>query len=800
MSVRTGTGSLHRPSSQHSPLYWWVRGETADHQNKASRNLADMTSNSNTTPQCHVSILQEDQPLPLNIPKRKNPVPSSKQDEKKQNCVVIVPTSNLDSDVELDDDDTDDADEPNEATLESRLPASATMEWSQNRLDKNKEEGDIEENYDNPFRKKMKIGTSVLPSGSPDKGGKDKNEKCHNLPRKIPTQRSWKKEDIYLEPLPVPQLNSNISRVTSVQSPFVYFKNLFNMELIKLIVFQTNLYAKQKDSNTTFSTDKDELLVFLGILIYMSICSLPTIEDYWAAETRVAQVADKMSSNRFKLLRCHLHFNNNKYAQESNDGFYKIRPIFNSITMQFLRVSPTSKQCIGDITVPYNDTRPGNLREYTQYNPETMKLKLFCRSSEDGFIHDIVMYQGENTFSCHHTKLSAKESEMMINSKAAIALVKTLKNPANNVIYSNDYFTSIELVEYLRHEYRCRYTGTAKTQKIGNPPLRSNTEMEKTSVPRGSYDFTSSEGILALKWKDDKTVTIISSDAGVLPVSSVLRYDKSVKAKVEVPCPHVIKNCDGRLDVVKRNDILAHVHKTPMRAKRWYLKLFGYALDLCISNAWLRYRRDCQFLEKNSISLKDFRLSISHFARNMGDSLHNSSTTREDINKSPVNIIKRGQRAILPSLELRLNSSKHHMPVFDMTRQTCKHCSKKDDIHRSRWMCDICQVALCLSETRNCFIPFHSEATEYESETTVSCSTEHSVEQEDFDEVVVKEEDLFDTIYMVKQEVYDNDFDEDFDDIEVKEEDIHDGIHSVKQEVYEHYDIDDEVKSFPFLI
>ena len=40
------------------------------------------------------------------------------------------------------------------------------------------------------------------------------------------------------------------------------------------------------------------------------------------------------------------------------------------------------------------------------------------------------------------------------------------------------------------------------------------------------------------------------------------------------------------------------VHKSPMRARRWYMKLFGYSLDLWVRNALLLYKR-------NSISLNE---------------------------------------------------------------------------------------------------------------------------------------------------------------------------------------------------
>ena len=50
--------------------------------------------------------------------------------------------------------------------------------------------------------------------------------------------------------------------------------------------------------------------------------------------------------------------------------------------------------------------------------------------------------------------------------------------------------------------------------------------MKKQSTKRGDTDFQSLDGILALKWIDNKVVTISSSGAGAEPMSAVSRYDK----------------------------------------------------------------------------------------------------------------------------------------------------------------------------------------------------------------------------------------------------------------------------------
>ena len=234
-------------------------------------------------------------------------------------------------------------------------------------------------------------------------------------------------------------------------------------------------------------------------------------------------------------------------------------------------------------------------------------------------------------------------------------------------------------------------------------------------------DYRSCNGVLALKWKDNKVVNILSTDAGVEPVSSVKRYDKAAHGRVfDVPCPDVIRQYNGKMGGIDKNDMLTHLYKTPLRSRRWPLKIFGYCIDVCIANAWLCYKRDVTKLNEKPMSLKMFRLHISRFCR-----LHKKlrvysshsmrspgvpppSTSATQSTVGSLVLPTRGQRSPEVPEAVRTDNAVFHIPVFTPMRQTCKHCSTKDSIHRSKWMCNVCKVALCLSDARNCFAPYHN--------------------------------------------------------------------------------------------
>lgn len=157
--------------------------------------------------------------------------------------------------------------------------------------------------------------------------------------------------------------------------------------------------------------------------------------------------------------------------------------------------------------------------------------------------------------------------------KTVVTLVKTLKDPKNSAVYADNFFTSLALAEYLLSKFGCRYVGNARENRIGYPPLTKAKDMEKKSVPRGTLDCCSSDGILAARWKDNKVVTVLSTDVGIAPMNVVQRYDKNTKTHKQVQCLDVIKKFNWRMGGIDKSDMLTHLYKTLMRTKRYYMKL-----------------------------------------------------------------------------------------------------------------------------------------------------------------------------------------------------------------------------------
>lgn len=72
-------------------------------------------------------------------------------------------------------------------------------------------------------------------------------------------------------------------------------------KMLSHVVDETNKYAVQKESKDWIETTKDEIKALFGMLIFMGIHQLPSIDHYWSSDP-ILRVAVVMPVKRFKKL------------------------------------------------------------------------------------------------------------------------------------------------------------------------------------------------------------------------------------------------------------------------------------------------------------------------------------------------------------------------------------------------------------------------------------------------------------------------------------------------------------------
>ena len=203
-----------------------------------------------------------------------------------------------------------------------------------------------------------------------------------------------------------------------------------------------------------------------------------------------------------------------------------------------------------------------------------------------------------------------------------------------------------------------------------------------------------------VRWVDSKVVTLASSFMGIEPIGSLKRYDKKEKCKVDVSTPAIVKHYNRHMGGVDLADMRISLYRTPLRTKRYYLRIFAYMIDLCVCNSWLLARRDAKLLGQTyKMPLKKFRLQIASsllLAKRVPKRKRSSAEVVPVCEKIRRISVKR------PQDDVRYDATAHWPIHCDKGR--CKNCKSGF----SRMKCSKCRVILCFTNERNCFTDFHS--------------------------------------------------------------------------------------------
>ena len=126
-----------------------------------------------------------------------------------------------------------------------------------------------------------------------------------------------------------------------------------------------------------------------------------------------------------------------------------------------MKIPCTVRNSIDEVIAGYKGRTAGILGQYIQNKPHKWGFKLYCRASDDGFLHDIMMYQEQSTFDAHREQLPGDQASMPVSVKIVLALSKTIDHAGPSIVYADNFFSSLKCVQELKEHYKCRYTGTA---------------------------------------------------------------------------------------------------------------------------------------------------------------------------------------------------------------------------------------------------------------------------------------------------------------------------------------------------
>ena len=114
-------------------------------------------------------------------------------------------------------------------------------------------------------------------------------------------------------------------------------------------------------------------------------------------------------------------------------------------------------------------------------------------------------------------------------------LMSSLPKHAGSIyhIITDNFFTDPQLLRSLR-EKGIAATDTVQLNRVKNAPLKPIKEIEKLEKVSAGVVIDDNAKIAFVRWKDNKVVTVISSNYGLNPTAKTKRYIKEKKGRVDI--------------------------------------------------------------------------------------------------------------------------------------------------------------------------------------------------------------------------------------------------------------------------
>ena len=248
-------------------------------------------------------------------------------------------------------------------------------------------------------------------------------------------------------------------------------------------------------------------------------------------------------------------------------------------------------------------------------------------------------------------------------------------------VYFDNLFTSFPLLTRLS-EMGIAGTGTVRQNRLHNVPIIGKKEMQRKAVERGTQQEVYKEDQLLVCWKDNKPVYMATNKYSAQRSTTVSRFCRIQRKKIQVPIPELIKKYNISMGGVDLLDNMVACYRVPYRIKKWWFAIFSWSLSVSAVNAWRLRRQVTGNKEPFLVFLRELVMDLLW--------KHGTPPTRKRVSSGPTS-----------SLEARYDCLSHWIVSTEADskgvpkRRNCKQCSdegRKDN--KTLLMCEKCVVPL----------------------------------------------------------------------------------------------------------
>ncbi|XP_027859071.1 piggyBac transposable element-derived protein 4-like isoform X1 [Xiphophorus couchianus] len=484
---------------------------------------------------------------------------------------------------------------------------------------------------------------------------------------------------------PGPQMD-----LMSNHSPSELFLLFFAADTVKTICDNTNRYAAKNQANGKkykwAELDTEELYRFFGLLIYMSLVQLPSVQDYWRQNhfLSVPTPAKVMTRDRFRTIMWNLHpsnpeedvKNDKKKGTPGYDKLSRLRPVYDDILNACQAYYQPKRELAVDERMVPTKAKTG----MTQYNmkdkPTKWGIKLFVLAeSSSGYTVSFSLYTGKT-----HTASEHGLSYDMVMKLIQPSYLGTVYH-----IYMDNFYTSPTLFKDLASK-KFGACGTYRESRKGCPKGRPNALTKKSG--RGSVRWIREGPVVFVKWMDTREVSVCSTIHPAFSGETVQRREKNeVKRWIvkDIPCPTPVMAYNKYMGGVDLSDQLIQYYSAQRKTYRWYKTVLMHLVDIATANAYILHQELCKAKGVKPMTHKDFNVEMA------------------------------SQLCSVDMAGLPRRKAAEHIPVPISAQQNarngrlqCRHCLRVNKVRKdTQWKCEGCDVPLCLLIDRNCFAQWH---------------------------------------------------------------------------------------------
>ncbi|XP_023238165.1 piggyBac transposable element-derived protein 4-like [Centruroides sculpturatus] len=319
-----------------------------------------------------------------------------------------------------------------------------------------------------------------------------------------------------------PSINS---KLPSNPTPIDCFRLFLTDDVLKYIVEETNKNAdcillndetSQENDPSQKHTSKEEIEIFIGLLLWMNLVEFPSLDYYWSSDILYkSNISNIMNKNRFETIFRFWPLSKKEHELE-DDHSYKVRYIISILVQKFkeIRIPGTVLTiCKYNLPIRYS-------------NPQKKHIKIFKLCSADSYTYNLMLYEGKQNFD--PTEIVLKICEDYLDN--------------GRVLATDEFFTSVYLADSLLKR-NTHLVGTLEPNRKGIPYEVVCNELKRGQI----YGKINENGVIIAKWKDKKDFLMLSTYHNL----DIVKIEKRNRNGEYVVKPKIVM--DYKAGIVKAN-------------------------------------------------------------------------------------------------------------------------------------------------------------------------------------------------------------------------------------------------------